>query len=196
MKREVKKYPVHSEIVMDLGAVPKQGIPEIKLTYKKNENPVFGNVSSSTDASNFIRNLYEEGTIELQEQFYVLYLNRANKILGYYKHTVGGTAGTILDKKIVLAAALKSLSHAIVIAHNHPSGNTKPSDADINLTKKLKQACEIMDISLLDHLIITKDSYYSWADEGMLFGIEEGPNVEEEKIKQLENKAEQLLKKY
>ena len=168
MKRKAKQYTNKPEIVFALGALPKEGVPEVKLTYIKKDHPLFIKITTSQDVSNFIRSLYEEGTIELQEQFYVLYLNRANKIIGYYKHTVGGTAGTVFDMKLVLGTALKSLSHGIIVAHNHPSGNTKPSDADIQLTKKLKEAAKSMDISVLDHLIITKESYTSFADEGLL----------------------------
>lgn len=104
----------------------------------------------------------------MQEQFVVLYLNRANKVIGGYKVSLGGISSTTVDVRIVLSVALKILATGIILAHNHPSGNTKPSISDQELTKRIKEACDFMDISLLDHLIITNEAYLSFADEGIL----------------------------
>ena len=168
-----KIYPIHPEVVLSLGAVGEmKEIPEIKLTYKRTGKEHFGKVTSSKDAANFIRELFEDGTIELQEHFYVLFLNRSNRIIGHYRHTIGGATGVVVDTKIILGAALNCLAQGLILAHNHPSGNLQASDADIKLTKNFKEACKIMEITLFDHLIITTDSYYSFADEGMLNGID------------------------
>jgi hypothetical protein len=146
-------------------------IPEIKLQYHTSE--FYGKVSTSFDAANIIRKIIPEGTIEMQEQVIVLYMNRANNVIGYYRHSTGGVTGAIMDIKLILSTALKSLSSGMIISHNHPSGNLKPSNEDIHITKKISDAGKLVDVALLDHLIITKDGYYSFVDEGVLNGLYE-----------------------
>lgn len=156
-------------MIFSLGYLQQGEIPEVKLRLNRSSRKkLFGKISDSTSVAEFIRKIYKRGEIELQEQFIVLYLDRANNIIGYYRHAVGGITGTVADVRIILAAALKSASTSIIIAHNHPSGNLKPSDADIQLTKKIKESANVMDISVLDHVIVTKDGYYSFGDEGLL----------------------------
>jgi DNA repair protein RadC len=104
----------------------------------------------------------------MQEEVKILLLNRSNKVLGIYSLAKGGLNSCDVDIRIILSVALKTLSTGIILIHNHPSGNTKPSKADLAITEKLKSACDIMNIVLLDHLIITKSDYYSFADEGLL----------------------------
>lgn len=164
-------YPVDQEIILYGVEKNRTTVPEIKIQYNSKDEVKNIKISSSKDVADFIRNLYEEDSIEVQEVFYVLYLNRRNKIKGYYKHTVGSISETIVDLRIILAAAIKSLSTSIIIAHNHPSGNNKPSDGDIHITKKIREAAKLMDIVLLDSIIITTDNYYSFADEGRLQGL-------------------------
>jgi DNA repair protein RadC len=163
------KYSEIPEIV--LGKIPELNIPELAVSYTRSHQQRFGRISSSKDAANIIKEIFPKNEIELQEQFIVLYLNQANEIIGYYRHSKGAINATIADPRIILAAALKSLCVAMIIAHNHPSGNLKPSRADEELTVKIKEAAKFMDIRLLDHLIVTKDGYYSFADEGLL-GLE------------------------
>ncbi len=155
-------------LVFGLGLIPKEGLPEIKIRYNRSSKVFLGKVSHSKDVADFIRRIYSRGILQLQEGFIVLYLNRANEILGYYKHSIGGIAGTVADVRLIYATALISASVAIVLAHNHPSGNLNASQADIDLTRKIKEAGKVLDIALLDHLIITKTGYFSFADEGML----------------------------
>jgi DNA repair protein RadC len=165
----LKSYKKEKEvIVFGLGLIPKEGVPEIKIRYNRSPKIFLGKVSHSKDVADFIRRVYSRGTLQLQEGFIVLYLNRANEILGYYKHSVGGIAGTVADLRLIYATALASASVATILAHNHPSGNLKASQADIDITRKIKEAGKILDIALLDHLIITKTGYFSFADEGML----------------------------
>ena len=95
-------------------------------------------------------------------------LNRANRVLGIIEISTGGISGTVADPKLVFTAALKSAASSIVLAHNHPSGNLSPSQADINLTRKLKSAGESLDIAVVDHIILTSESYFSFADEGLI----------------------------
>ncbi|HKK67443.1 MAG TPA: DNA repair protein RadC [Bacteroidales bacterium] len=102
------------------------------------------------------------------EEFWVLFLDRANKVIDKKKLSSGGTIGTVIDVKLVLKSALEKLAQGLIVMHNHPSGNKKPSQSDVNITMKLKNAAELMDISLLDHIIITGNGYYSFADESLL----------------------------
>lgn len=155
-------------MVFGLGAIPKPGVPEIKVRYNRTRKAFLGKVTSAKDAAEFLRKVYTRGSIELQESFIVLYCNQMNEIIGYYKHTTGAINATIADVRIILGTALSSASTSIIIAHNHPSGNLKPSNADLQLTKKVKDAAKLLDIALLDHVIITKKSYLSFADEGIL----------------------------
>jgi len=146
-------------------------VPEIKLQYHSSE--FMGKVSSSADAAELIRKIIPEGTLELQEQAIVLYLNRANKVIGYYRHSTGGVTSTIMDIKLIISTALKSLSSSIILAHNHPSGELKPSQEDIAITRKIKEAAKTVDLQVFDHIIIAKDGYYSLSDEGLLGVYEE-----------------------
>lgn len=102
------------------------------------------------------------------EEFWVIYLNRSNKIMLKERISIGGVAGTVADVKIIFKKALQQLACSIIVAHNHPSGNLRPSKADIQLTKKMVEAGKFLDINVLDHLIITDGGYYSFADEGMI----------------------------
>lgn len=102
------------------------------------------------------------------EEFWVLYMNKANRVFKSERHTVGGTASTIVDIKILIRNTIQNNASAIIIAHNHPSGNNMPSEADITITKKLKDACKLMEIALLDHVIICNREYYSAADNGII----------------------------
>jgi DNA repair protein RadC len=102
------------------------------------------------------------------EEFHVIFLNNSSKIIGRDCFSKGGITGTIADVRLIMKAALEHKSTAIVLCHNHPSGNNRPSQSDIALTKKVKQAGEILDINVLDHVIIAHKEYYSFADEGVL----------------------------
>lgn len=125
-------------------------------------------ITSSKDSYEYIRKFW--GTdIEILESFYILMLNNANNTLGYVKLSSGGITGTLVDIRLLAKFALDSLACAVIIAHNHPSGTLKPSQADKAITKKIKDGLELLDIKLLDHIIITPDNgYYSFADESIL----------------------------
>ena len=102
------------------------------------------------------------------EEFWVLLLNRANRVIDYIRISQGGISGTVIDVRIILKNALDRLASAIILCHNHPSGNLKPSDADRKITSKIRDSCRTMDLQLLDHLIVTDNSYFSFADEGLI----------------------------
>ena len=111
---------------------------------------------------------FDTRKIDYKEMFYVVLLNRANYCLGYSHISTGSTSGTVVNIKEVFQLALKTNASSIILAHNHPSGNMTPSNADINLTQKIKNGCELFDIQLLDHLIISSLNYYSFADNGKI----------------------------
>tara|TARA_R110002072_G_scaffold7503_2_gene40975 strand:+ start:769782 stop:770219 length:438 start_codon:yes stop_codon:yes gene_type:complete len=139
-------------------------ISEIELIYK-NENKQKIKVTSSLSAFMVLKESWNPNTIELQEEFKLLLLDRDNKVLGLYSLSKGGTAGTVVDVKLIMVVALKSKASAIVLAHNHPSGNMKPSAQDKTITKKIMSACKFLDINLLDHIILSNNEYYSFKDE-------------------------------
>lgn len=142
-------------------------IAEIKVSYSNNLKDTV-QISDSNSAYKVLLESWNKDTLELQEEFKVILLNRNNKTLGIYNLSKGGTSSTTVDIKLIFAVALKSNAHSIILGHNHPSGNLKPSDSDKNITAKIKKAGQYLDISLLDHLIITKTNYYSFSDEGIL----------------------------
>ena len=167
-----KKYSPVAEIV--LGDVDvKIDVPEVKVRFNRSSRKKFlGKVTSANDVAKFLRSIYKRGEIELQEQFLVLFLNQANEIVGYYRHSKGAINGTITDIRVILSTALKCAAVSIIVCHNHPSGNNQPSDADKQLTRKLKESAALMNITLLDHIIVTKDNHYSFSNEGLL-GVEQ-----------------------
>jgi DNA repair protein RadC len=144
-------------------------VSEINLSYrpkfKASERP---KITSSKDAYDILYNNWDLDKIELLEQFKILLLNRANKVIGIFQVSSGGVAGTVADAKLIFSTALKACASSIILSHNHPSGNLQPSPQDIELTKKIKTGGSYLDIMVLDHVIITPDRYYSFADEGMI----------------------------
>lgn len=144
-------------------------VAEVELIYKSkvkaSERPV---VQSSTDAANILRILWEDGKMELVEQFKVLFLNRSNKVICVYNVSSGGVTGTVADPKLIFTAALKVNAVSVILCHNHPSGSLKPSRADEELTQKIKGAGNFLDVKVLDHIILTDESYFSFADEGLM----------------------------
>lgn len=139
-------------------------VKEIDLTFKE-ERLIFSSIKSSLDAYNFVKEVIFEG-VEIQEHFVVLYLNTANKVIGYYKHTKGTINSTQVDVEMIVAVGIKVLAKAVILSHNHPSGNKEPSQSDRDLTKKVRQAFKYFDINVLDHIIATKNDYHSFADHG------------------------------
>lgn len=145
-------------------------INEVELMYVPNKEILLkGKISDSRTAFNELCKTFNKSTIGCQEEFIVLLLNRANLPIGVYKASRGGIDSTHVDVKLILATALKALASGIIVSHNHPSGMTKPSESDIGITKKIYKACKLLDITLLDHIIITPfGDYMSFADEGLL----------------------------
>lgn len=124
-------------------------------------------IGSSKDAADYIRQFYN-GDIEIFESFFVLLLNRQNETIGYAKISQGGVTGTYVDTKIILKYVVDTFASGVIIAHNHPSGGLTPSAQDDLITSKLKSAIALLDSSLLDHVILTSNNYYSYADNGKI----------------------------
>jgi len=136
-----------------------------KTDYKVQERP---QINSSNDAYRILLQHWKLGSIELLEEFKVILLNTNNRVLGIVDISVGGVSGTLVDPRIIFAIALKTNSSKILLAHNHPSGNIQPSNADLKITQKLKEGGKLLEIEVCDHIIVTTDRYYSFADECMM----------------------------
>jgi DNA repair protein RadC len=144
-------------------------VAEIELTYSPDfkiaDKP---KISKSNDAFKVLVSQWNLGRIELLEEFKIILMNRRNRVIGIVPISKGGISGTVADPKVIFAAALKSCASGIILAHNHPSGELDPSTEDIKLTQKIKEGGKILDIQVLDHLIITSDKFYSFADGGLM----------------------------
>ena len=142
-------------------------IPEIKIkvTLSKGDKV---KITSSKDAYNVFKDLFDPNTIVWSEEMILLALNRNNEVYAWRRISSGGTTGTIVDPKVVFSILLNCGASAFILAHNHPSGSLAPSTQDFNITKKIKDGGELLDINLLDHLIIGHDNYHSMADNQQL----------------------------
>lgn len=137
---------------------------EISISYScKKLEP---GIQSSKDAYDLM--LPGWADIDYTESFFIILLNRANNLLGACKISTGGLSGTVTDPKKIFQTALKANASSVILAHNHPSGNTKPSKSDLEITKKCAEAGKFLDLKVLDHVIVTRDGYFSFADEGMI----------------------------
>lgn len=143
---------------------------EISISYTQNrkEEDVL-KISSSQEANKIIYNSWDHNNIELFETFKIVLLSNNNEVKGISTLSIGGLTGTMVDIRILFSIALKTLSTGVILAHNHPSGTIKPSEADKKLTRKIIKAGELLDIKVLDHLIVTPNKeYYSFADNGLI----------------------------
>ncbi|WP_421988178.1 JAB domain-containing protein [Roseivirga sp.] len=142
-------------------------VAEVQASYNMLNQAEALDLKSSRDVNNYIRNVFPVD-IEAREAFMCLYLNRANRVQGFAMISIGGLSSTTADPKIMFQHALLCNASCMIMIHNHPSGNLKPSQQDISLTKKVKEVGALMDLPILDHLIITKNDYFSFADECLL----------------------------
>ncbi|WP_448103426.1 JAB domain-containing protein [Pedobacter panaciterrae] len=144
-------------------------VSEISVSYqpkfKASERP---RVTSSQQAYKVLINNWDLQKIHFQEQFYVLMLNSVGMVIGIALISTGGKAATIADPKIIFTIALKAQATSIILAHNHPSENLKPSQADLNLTRRMVEAGKLLDLIVIDHLIVTSEAFYSFGDAGLI----------------------------
>lgn len=151
---------------MNEEVIKKGQVNEVELVYRSVECER-ETVKTSVDAVAALRPYFER-QIETRELFYLLMLDRGLRVRSVYHVSSGGVSGTVADPKMIFSAALKCLASVIIVAHNHPSGQLRPSEEDIRLTSKLIKAGQLLDILVYDHVILTKDSYYSFADNGQM----------------------------
>jgi DNA repair protein RadC len=148
---------------------PLTKVAQIEVSYR-NHVPAHerSKIFNSRDAEQILRASWDENKIQLVEQFKVLLMDTSNSCLGIFEVGSGGISSVSADPRIIFPTALIAKASRIILAHNHPSGNGKASDADIKITRKLKEAGKFLDIDVLDHQILTADKYVSLADEGLM----------------------------
>lgn len=144
-------------------------VTEVELVYKNKvkiaDRPV---VKTSQEAALLFRAGWNDHTMDLQEAFKVLYLNRSSHVIGGLLLSIGSVSGTVADPRLIFTAALKLNASALILCHNHPSGNTQPSRADLDMTLKIRNAGLLLEIRVMDHIILTSESHFSFADAGLL----------------------------
>ena len=155
---EKMKKTAHWNKVEEIGLV-------YKTTIKASERPV---VKSSLEVYNLLLENWDKDTLDLFEEGKIILLNQANRVLSLFPLSKGGINGTVMDPRLIFTAALKRGACNLILSHNHPSSNLKPSKADEDLTRKIKEAGKFLDITVLDHVILSSEGYFSFADEGLL----------------------------
>jgi DNA repair protein RadC len=140
--------------------------PELTIKKTKTDFPKV-KITTSKDAEQFIRQFYSDD-IGIYESFFMLLINRANSTVGFVKISQGGVAATYVDIKIIAKYIAETMCYGVILAHNHPSGNLTPSQQDKDITKKIKDMAAFFDCQVLDHIILTEEDYYSFADNGNL----------------------------
>lgn len=142
--------------------------PTVKLSYVRDQLPELDvQIKSSYEGYKALVPLFDH-CLEHHEEFHAILMNRRGVVLGSFMVGSGGLTGTVADPRLLLQAVILSNCSSVIVAHNHPSGTTKPSEADIKLTRKLKSLLEMLDVTLIDHVILVNDGYYSFADQGLL----------------------------
>lgn len=145
----------------------KWAVAELTVSYEPiKENIV--KILSSQESHQVLLSMWDKELMDLQEQFSVFFLNRNNEMIGYKLITTGNLTSTIVDKKFIASLALSCMACSVIVAHNHPSGNLKPSKQDIDITKQLSEGMKLLDIKVIDHLILSSNGYYSFAEEGLI----------------------------
>lgn len=168
MKTESKATATLTRVVLkELERSPR--LAEIRAVYKSRTKVTKRKaVREPRDVGEYLREIWNPSTLELTEDFIVLCLNNAHQIIGWVKVSSGGCSSAVVDPRIIFAIALQTGSAALVLAHNHPSGDLTPSDDDTKLTKNLVEAARLLNIRILDHVILTKDSSFSFRDHGLI----------------------------
>jgi len=141
---------------------------EVGITYKRSLFETMPYVKSSKDAYEVLISIIDKSTIDHKEFFWILLLNHSNRVIGYAEIGKGDTSGVVVNIKEIFQLAIKTNASGVILSHNHPSGNLNASKRDIALTKQVKKAGNLFSISLIDHLILTSESYYSLSDNGII----------------------------
>jgi DNA repair protein RadC len=144
-------------------------LPQIEVSVRiKNKGVEKHRIQCSNDIYQLSKLMFNQGTIEWTEEAIIMCMNRNNELIGFKCISSGGMAGTVIDPKVVFTIALQCSAHSVILMHNHPSGNLKTSQADDIVTNKLVEAGRMLEIQVLDHIIVTTESYYSYADNGRI----------------------------
>jgi len=143
-------------------------VNEVSIVYKRTLYDEKMRITSSLDASNIFRKIIDEHRIDYKEIFCVMLLSRANQVLGVSEIGSGSTAGVVVNNIEIFQLAILSNASGIILVHNHPSGKLIPSEQDIECTRKIKEACKLLDIKLVDHIILSSEGHYSFSDEGII----------------------------
>jgi DNA repair protein RadC len=167
----ISGYKQTPEIIVGrVGAVTllKSLAPEVKVRITRGKKVRTAKITSSNDTVEILKKFITPAKIQTQEYSFAMYLNNANNVLAIYQFGMGGFTATIMEKRLLMAAALKLGATAMILCHNHPSGNLTPSNADKVITKQIAELANIHDIKVLDHVILTREGYYSFANEGLI----------------------------
>jgi DNA repair protein RadC len=163
------KYPKKTVMLEELKELMMGQVAEVELVYrskiKPSQRPL---IREPGDSYKLFMMAWHDGKIALLEEFKVIFLNRANRVIGIMNLSSGGITSTVVDPRLILVSAIKLPACNIIVAHNHPSGSLTPSFADEELTRKLKSACQLLDIRLLDHLILNEEGYFSFSEQGLI----------------------------
>lgn len=141
---------------------------EVEISYKRKVHSPSIKISCSKDAADLLRQIYPANKIDLKEFFYVILLNKSNTVLGVSKIGEGGVSGVVVNIQEIFQLVIKLNSSAFILSHNHPSGSLNPSESDKRITRRIKEFASLLEIAVLDHIILTSDSYTSLADEGVI----------------------------
>jgi DNA repair protein RadC len=169
--RVLSGYKQKPEIILGrVGAVTllKSLAPEVKLRITRGKKVRSAKIITASDTAEILKKFITAAKIQTQEYSFAIYLNNANNVLAVYQFGMGGFTATIMERRLLMAAALKLGATAIILCHNHPSGNLTPSNADKVITKQISELANIHDIKVLDHVILTREGYYSFANEGLI----------------------------
>ena len=168
-EERIHRCGVCEQLITPMEATYEQQItPELSIKFKRDTNVTRVKVTMSRDVEAMFRKIFDADILEWKEEMIALFLDRSNHTVGWMRISSGNIHGTVLDQRSILVTALNTNASAVIIAHNHPSGRTTPSEADRSMTRHLRDALALLDIKLHDHLIITKDACLSFANEGFL----------------------------
>jgi DNA repair protein RadC len=169
-KRGVKYIPGHEIIIGKVSDKVKLSkvVPEVKVKINRGKKTTTDQVLRTSDAVEIVRRWLTKNKIETQEYFIVMYLDRALKVLGIYLNTIGTMNSVMIDRRLVYSAALQLGAQNMIVFHNHPSGTLSPSDADISFTKELVKGAKVIEVPVQDHIILTKDGFYSFSQHNKI----------------------------
>ncbi|MBI1289202.1 MAG: DNA repair protein [Flavobacteriales bacterium] len=149
-------------------SVSRVVVKELEIQYERPPFDAMSKIGNSKDCERLFRSVFNPKTLDLKESFWIALLNRSNRVLGVSLVGVGSVSACTVNLLEIFQLAITTNACAIVLCHNHPSGNVQPSQADIALTRKIKDGCKLFEIVMLDHIILTRETYFSFVDDGVM----------------------------